>query len=177
MKKVCVAFRRPFVMGENENGIKNVMLLHGPRGTGKHSSIHEVASALCQRNILASNEVYTMDMSRYTSASQEQIFLQDLYEALNGKGSVICFENFESSFASFLRMVDALVIDGKVVLNKRYVLNKGVLVEAQTGLVKDAIDSLHVNGKYLVFITNGKVSGVQNAFGADFMYQIGRAHV
>lgn len=172
VKKVCVAFRRPFVMGENENGIKNVMLVHGPRGTGKHSSIHEVASALCQRNILASNEVYTMDMSRYTSASQEQIFLQDLYEALNGKGTVICFENFESSFASFLRMVDALVIDGKVVLNKRYVLNKGVLVEAQTGLVKDAIDSLHVNGKYLVFITNGKVSGVQNAFGADFMYHV-----
>ena len=64
------------------------------------------------------------------------------------------------------------MIDGKVVLNKRYVLNKGVLVEAQTGLVKDAIDSLHVNGKYLVFITNGKVSGVQNAFGADFMYHV-----
>ena len=34
------------------------------------------------------------------------------------------------------------------------------------------IDSLHVNGKYLVFITNGKVSGVQNAFGADFMYHV-----
>ena len=27
VKKVCVAFRRPFVMGENENGIKNVMLM------------------------------------------------------------------------------------------------------------------------------------------------------
>ncbi len=172
VKKLCVAFRRPFVMGENENGVKNVILVHGPHGSGKHASISQITKELKQRKIFSSDEVYTMDMSRYTSASQEQIFLQDLYEALNGTGSVICFENFESSFASFLRMISSLVTDGKVVLNKRYVLSKGVLVEAQTGLVKDAIDSLSVNNKYLVFITSGKVSGVQDAFGADFMYHV-----
>lgn len=172
VKKMCVAFRRPFVMGDNENGVKNVILVHGPHGSGKHATITEITKELKQRNIIPSDDVYTMDMSRYTSASQEQIFLQDLYEALNGNGSVICFEKFESTFASFLRMISSLVTDGKVVLNKRYVLSKGVLVEAQTGLVKDAIDSLQVNNKYLVFITNGKVSAVQDAFGADFMYHV-----
>ena len=172
VKKMCVAFRRPFVMGDNENGIKNVILVHGPHGSGKHATITEIIKELKQRNIIPSDEVYTMDMSRYTSSSQEQIFLQDLYEALNGNGSVICFEKFESTFASFLRMISSLVTDGKVVLNKRYVLSKGVLVEAQTGLVKDAIDSLQVNNKYLVFITSGKVSAVQDAFGADFMYHV-----
>ena len=172
VKKMCVAFRRPFVMGDNENGVKNVILVHGPHGSGKHATITEVTKELKQRNIIPSDEVYTMDMSRYTSASQEQIFLQDLYEALNGNGSVICFEKFESTFATFLRMISSLVTDGKVVLNKRYVLSKGVLVEAQTGLVKDAIDSLQVNNKYLVFITSGKVSAVQDAFGADFMYHV-----
>jgi AAA+ superfamily predicted ATPase len=111
-------------------------------------------------------------MSRYTSGAQEQIFLQDLYEALSGAGSVICFENFETGFPSFLRMLNSLAVEGKFVLSKRYVLAKGILVENQTGLVKDSVDELHAEGKYLIFITSGKPSKVQDAFGADFMYHV-----
>ena len=85
---------------------------------------------------------------------------------------MICFENFEVGFPAFLRMVDSLVNTGKVTLSKRYVLNKGVLVENQTGLVKDAVDSLSAEGKYLVFITSKGTSAVQNAFGADFLYHV-----
>lgn len=172
VKKTCVAFRRPYVMGEQEGGVKNVILIHGPHGTGKHETLKAITTSLKQRGIFVSDEIDTIDMSRYTSGSQEQIFLQDLYEALNGEGEVICFENFESSFASFLRMVNDLATDGKVVLNKRYVLQKGILVEAQTGLVKDAVDTLSASGKYLVFITNGKTSAVQDSFGADFMKHV-----
>ena len=172
VKKLCVAFRRPFVMGENENGVKNVVLVHGPHGSGKHAAISEITKELSNQKIFQSSEVYTMDLSRYTSASQEQIFLLDLYDALNNDCSVICFEKFESCFASFLRMIQSLAVDGKILLNKRYVVSKGTLVEAQTGLVKDSIDSLTINGKYLIFITSGKVSTVQDAFGADFMYHV-----
>lgn len=82
------------------------------------------------------------------------------------------FENFENGFPAFLRMVSSLVTTGSCVLNKRYVLNKGVLVENQTGLVKDSVDTLNVGGKYLVFMTTGSVSKVQDAFGADFMYHV-----
>lgn len=170
--KLCIAFRRPFVMGNSDNGVRNVIFVHGPKGSGKHAVISEIASALKNDNVFKSDAVYTMDLSRYTSATQEQIFLQDLYEALNGDGSVICFENYESCFASFLRMVNSLVVHGSVVLNKRYLLSKGMLVEAQTGLVKDAIDTLDVKDKYLVFVTTGKVSGIQDAFGAEFMYHV-----
>ena len=69
-------------------------------------------------------------------------------------------------------MISSLVTTGSCVLNKRYVLNKGVLVENQTGLVKDSVDTLSVGGKYLVFMTTGSVSKVQDAFGADFMYHV-----
>lgn len=172
VRKICIAFRRPFVMGQNENGVQNVILVHGPHGSGKHACISEIAKELKNRNIFESDTVCNIDCSRYTSASQEQIFLQDMYEALNDSSSVICFENFESCFPSFLRMIDSLVKDGKIVLNKRYVLKQGILVENQTGLVKDSVDSLQANGKYLVFITSGKVSAVQDAFGADFMYHV-----
>ena len=172
VRQLVTAFRRPYVMGEQPGKPKNVIIVSGPAGSGKHEAIAKTARALYEKQVFISDTVYTIDMSRYTSGSQEQIFLQDLYEALSGKGSVICFEHFETGFPSFLRMVNSLAVDGNVVLNKRYVLTKGVLVENQTGLVKDSVDSLSSEGKYLVFVTTEKTSKVQDAFGASFMYHV-----
>ncbi|MBR4162933.1 MAG: AAA family ATPase [Solobacterium sp.] len=172
LRQMIIAFRRPYVMGEEKGMPKNVILISGPRGSGRHEAVMEMARSLSDKNVFASDEVYTIDMSRYTSGAQEQIFLQDLYEALQGKGSVICFEHFENGFPSFLRMVDSLATTGSVTLNKRYVLTKGVLVENQTGLVTNTVDSLSAEGKYLIFITQNSPSKVQDAFGADFMYHV-----
>lgn len=172
LKQLVTAFRRPYVMGEDQGQAKNVIIVTGPRGSGRHASIAAIARSMYERQLFISDEVYTIDMSLYQSNSQEQIFLQDLYSDLNGKGSVIVFENFEIGFPSYLRMLDALACEGKVVLNKRYVLNKGVLVENQTGLVKDAVDSLYAGGKYLVFLTTKGTSACQDAFGADFLYHV-----
>lgn len=172
VQALATAFRRPYVMGSEEGKAKNVILVTGPKGSGKHTAITSVVASLTDQKVFTSKEVYTLDLSRYTSGSQEQIFIQDLYRALIGTGSVICFENFEACFPSFLRMIDTLVTEGSVVLNKRYVLTKGVLVENQTGLVKDAIDHIDANGKYLLFITDKKASKVQDAFGADFMNSV-----
>lgn len=172
IKALCSALRRPFVMGREKGKAENAILVMGPEGTGRHAAIAAAARSLYEQHIFISDEVYTIDLSRYQSSSQEQIFLQDLYQALQGKGGIVCFENFEEGFAPFLRMVSSLVTEGRIVLSKRYVLNRGVLVENQTGLVKNSIGSLEAGGKYLVFITSGSVSDVQDAFGATFMYHI-----
>lgn len=172
IRKLCSAFRRPYVMGREPDRAENVILVTGPRGSGRHSCLTMMAEALKARQVIASSEVYTIDMSLYQSGSQEQIFLQDLYKALNGTGSIVCFENFETGFPSFLRMIDSLVCDGKVILNKRYVLNRGILIENQTGLVKEAVDSLNASDKYLVFMTGKGISAVQDAFGAGFVYHV-----
>ncbi len=172
LEQLCVAFRRPYVMGVEEGKPKNVILVTGPRGSGRHACITKMAKSLFEHRVIASDDVYTVDMSLYQSGAQEQIFLQDLYKDLSGHGEIICFENFEVGFPGFLRMVDSLVCEGKVTLSKRYVLNKGILVENQTGLVKDAVDSLSAAGKYLVFITSNGTKAVQNAFGANFLYHV-----
>ena len=172
VRQLITALRRPYVMGEQAGKPKNVIIVTGPQGSGRHEAIAKAARALYEKQVLFSDVVYTIDMSRYTSGSQEQIFLQDLYEAISGKGSVICFEHFENGFPAFLRMVNSLAVDGKTVLNKRYVLTKGVMVENQTGLVKESVDSLSSEGKYLVFVTTQKPSKVQDAFGASFMYHV-----
>ena len=172
LRQLCIAFRRPFVMGTDEGKPKNVILITGPNGSGRHACVAQMAKSLFAHRAIGSDDVYTIDMSLYQSGAQEQIFLQDLYKDLSGHGEIICFENFETGFPSFLRMVDSLVCEGKVTLSKRYVLNKGILVENQTGLVKDAVDSLSAAGKYLVFITTRGTKAVQDAFGANFLYHV-----
>lgn len=172
VSSLSTAVRRPFVMGFDENKAANVILICGGEGTGRHEAVSMIAKECAKRHILSSDQVYTVDMSRYTSGSQEQVFLQDMYQVLYGEGQMICFEGFESSFAGFNRMISELVTKGRIILNRRYVLSQGILVENQTGLVKNAVDALYAQKKYLVFITDGKVSAVQNTFGADFMYHV-----
>ena len=143
---LCAAFRRPYVMGTGKGQAKNVILVTGPNGSGRHVSVKTMAQRMNAHQLLSSDEVYTLDLSQYSSAAQEGIFLQDLYQALSGEGRIITFENFESGFAPFLRMINDLVCKGTMTLSKRYVLNKGVLVENQTGLVKDAVDHFSAEG-------------------------------
>ena len=169
---LCAAFRRPYVMGTGKGQAKNVILVTGPNGSGRHVSVKTMAQRMNAHQLLGSDEVYTLDLSQYSSAAQEGIFLQDLYQALSGEGRIITFENFESGFAPFLRMINDLVCKGTMTLSKRYVLNKGVLVENQTGLVKDAVDHFSAEGFYLVFLTSKGTSAVQDAFGADFLYHV-----
>ena len=166
------ALRRPYVMGTESGKAKNVAVITGSNGSCRHETLSLLVKDLYHKQALLSDEIYTIDMSLYQSGSQEQIFLQDLYQALNGRGEIICFENFETGFPAYLRMLESLVCDGKIILNKRYVLTKGILVENQTGLVKEAIDSLSADGKYLIFVTTGGTKAIQNSFGANFLYHV-----
>ena len=169
---LCAALRRPYVMGTEKNHARNVILIMGKEGVGRHACVAAASHVLYQHQIFTSPDVNTIDLSRYTSASQEQVFVQDLYQALHQNGGMIVFENFKQGFAPFLRMVSSLAENGSVLLNKRYVLRQGILVENQSGLVKDAVDSLSAQDKYLIFITHGSLSDVQDAFGADFMKHV-----
>ncbi|WP_108774761.1 AAA family ATPase [Lactimicrobium massiliense] len=169
---LCAALRRPYVMGTERNHARNVILIMGKEGVGRHACVAATSRVLYQHQIFTSPDVNTIDLSRYTSASQEQVFVQDLYQALHQNGGMIVFENFKQGFAPFLRMVSSLAENGSVLLNKRYVLRQGILVENQSGLVKDAVDSLSAQDKYLIFITHGSLSDVQDAFGADFMKHV-----
>ena len=166
------ALRRPYVMGTESGKAKNVAVITGSNGSCRHETLSLLVKDLYHKQALLSDEIYTIDMSLYQSGSQEQIFLQDLYQALNGRGEIICFENFETGFPAYLRMLESLVCDGKIILNKRYVFTKGILVENQTGLVKEAIDSLSADVKYLIFVTTGGTKAIQNSFGANFLYHV-----
>ena len=170
LNKLCLAFRRPYVI--NNVNFKNAMIVYGNEGVGKHMAIAQLAKILSKDDIVKSYDVYNLDMSTYNSSSQELLFLQDLFSAINGRGSIICFENFKGCHRNFLNMLSELVVEGEIVLNKRYIMQKGQLIESQSGLVKNAIRSIKANDKYLIFIGENSIDEFGELFGKRFIEKI-----
>ncbi|MBQ1476610.1 MAG: AAA family ATPase [Erysipelotrichaceae bacterium] len=169
---LVTAFRRPYVIGSDPVKTRNSIILYGSNGTSRHLMVTTIASLLKKYGLSVSPEVYTLDMSRYQSSSQEILFLQDLYVSLNGKNPVVLIENFEEASPIYNRMLSELVLDGKVVLSKRYTFANNQLQEATSKLVTNIIDSLGGNNKVLVFLSEKNPTKLMDIFGKSFIEKI-----
>jgi len=49
LREMCNAFRRPYVMGQEKGRAKNVILISGPAGSGKHAMVKAMAKSLYER--------------------------------------------------------------------------------------------------------------------------------
>ncbi|MBR2802169.1 MAG: AAA family ATPase [Erysipelotrichaceae bacterium] len=172
VEELVIAFRRPYVTGSDPTKIRNSIILTGTNGSGRHQLIHAMGKALKEHGLTVSEEVIEIDMSRYQSSSQEALFLQDIYAALQGRNPIILLENFESASPVYNRMLAQLVLEGSCLLNKRYVFANNQLQEASAKLTKDAIDHLDGNNKVLVFVSEGKASKLLDVFGKSFIEKI-----
>ena len=168
---VVKAFRRPFVMGSGSDAsrARNLMLLCGPGGTGRHYALTCVVEEMAARGLLRSDRVETIDLALYPGPAQEKLFLQDLYAALQSDAEVLAFDRYEGCAASYLTMLADLAIDGRLPLNSRYVLQRGILVDVGTALAPGAIGELQAAGKYFVFFSNKDESALAERFGARFV--------
>ena len=168
---IVKAFRRPFVLGTaNEPArAKNVMLLCGAEGSGRHYALDCVAEELAARGILRSACIETMDLALYPGPAQEKLFLQDLYAALQSDSEVLAFDNYEGCAANYLNMLATLAIDGTLALSSRYVLQRGILVDVGTALAPGAVGELQAGGKYFVFFSAKGEEALADTFGARFV--------
>ena len=168
---IVKAFRRPFVLGTaNEPArAKNVMLLCGAEGSGRHYALDCVAEELAARGILCSARIETMDLALYPGPAQEKLFLQDLYAALQSDSEVLAFDNYEGCAANYLNMLATLAIDGTLALSSRYVLQRGILVDVGTALAPGAVGELQAGGKYFVFFSRKGEEALADTFGARFV--------
>lgn len=169
---LTIAFRRPYITGSNPKLIRNSIILNGKNGTGRHLLVNEMALSLKNNGLNVSGEVITLDMSRYQSPTQEALFLQDLYVALNGSNPIIVIENFAEANPIFNRMLAELVENGTCVLNKRYTFKQNQLQETNNSLNTEVIDHLNGNNKTLVFISELKPSKLMDIFGKSFVEKI-----
>ena len=173
IKKLVIAFKRPFVSERDNNDALNSIFITGPECTGKHFALNSITEELGKRKILTSGEVYVMDLSLYPTAAEDKLFLQDLYSALQSKASVILFENYENCHVSMLTRLSDLVTTGECRLSERYIMQKGQLVSVSNALAGETVGSFEAKGKYLVFMGRNSLEKLAGVMGAPFVNALG----
>ena len=171
---VVRAMRRPFVQGTEAPAARNVLLITGGPGTGRHFALEETARCMAVRGLLQSDRITTLDLSLYSNPDTEKLFLQDLYAALHAPGEILAFEHYESCCPSFLKTLSDLAVRGSAPLSSRYLVNKeGILVDAGTALAPGAVSRIDPCGKYLVFFSTGGLDALADKFGAPMVSALG----
>ena len=171
---VARAMRRPFVLGTEPPAARNVVLLCGGAGTGRHFALTETARCMAARGLLQSDQIATLDLALYPNSGAEKLFLQDLYAALYAPGEIVVFEHYESCYPGFLKTISDLAAKGGAPLSSRYLVNKeGILVDAGTALAPGAVSRIDPRGKYLIFFSNKGREAMADHFGAAFVSALG----
>ena len=171
---VARAMRRPFVLGTEPPAARNVVLLCGGAGTGRHFALTETARCMAARGLLQSDQIASLDLALYPNSGAEKLFLQDLYAALYAPGEIVAFEHYESCYPGFLKTISDLAVKGSAPLSSRYLVNKeGILVDAGTALAPGAVSRIDPRGKYLIFFSNKGREAMADHFGAAFVSALG----
>jgi len=168
------AMRRPFVLGTEAPAARNVILLTGGAGTGRHFALEETARCMAARGLLQSDRIATLDLALYPNSGAEKLFLQDLYAALHAPGEILAFEHYESCYPGFLKTLSDLAVKGSAPLSSRYLVNKeGILVDAGTALAPGAVSHIDPCGKYLIFYSHKGREALADKFGAALVSALG----
>ena len=171
---VARAMRRPFVLGTEPPAARNVVLLCGGAGTGRHFALTETARCMAARGLLRSDQIASLDLALYPNSGAEKLFLQDLYAALYAPGEIVVFEHYESCYPGFLKTISDLAVKGSAPLSSRYLVNKeGILVDAGPALAPGAVSRIDPRGKYLIFFSNKGREAMADHFGAAFVSALG----
>ena len=167
---VVRAMRRPFVLGTEGPAARNVILLCGGAGTGRHFALAETARIMAARGLLQSDKMAVMDLQLYPNSGAEKLFLQDLYAALHAPGEILVFEHYENCYPGFLKTLSDLAVRGSAPLSSRYLVNKdGILVDAGTALAPGAVSRIDPCGKYLICFSHKGRDALADKFGAPFV--------
>ena len=168
LQSLSKAFRRPFVMGQQPSGLNCAILITGANDTGRHTSVEQMVKQLKANGLMANDTIATIDLEKYASKEDENNFIIDLYGAINNS-QVILFDNIQYCSASYLTYIEEILLESRLSLSKRYILNNKQLVETTNSLAKNTIKQLSFAGKYLIFITSLKTSKLLNVVGSRFI--------
>lgn len=171
LKGLSIAFKRPLVMERKEQEVQGLILITGPQGSGRHAGLYAVVEELAKRGALKCGQVETLDLTLYSEQEDTKLFVQDLYRALRQEAPVVALEGCESCHPAVRSMIVRLARQRVLSLDKRYVEQKGMLVEAGSALTAGAVGELHPSGKYLAFLFQGgwKREKVADVMGAAFL--------
>ncbi len=172
VSKLILAFKRPYVMGVEEDKPKSTIIITGKNGTGRHSAVNFVTKLLSEKELLKGKEPFKIDLSVYDSPDEAKLFVQDVFSAVKSESSVLLFENYDKCHKSILNNLSDMASKAVVQLNSRYAEQKGMLIDVGTALVAKTINSISCQDKYLVFLTGDYESKIANNMGSVFMESV-----
>ncbi len=173
ISQLCTAFKRPYVSGYDNIIPKNIIFILGAKSMGKYYSVEKIAELLKKRKVITNHTIGQVDLSKYPTSSESDLFLSDIYKALYGQNDIVVFKDYEKTHSNNLEIISRLLQDGTYNLNKRYALQNNMLVEATGALLTNSIDVLHCNGKFFIFISEKGENQISETFGTAFTKCIG----
>ncbi len=151
---ICKAYQRPYVRGFDNKKPKNAILLIGSESRGRVYAIQCISKLLIQKKVFRYAEVAMMDFEDYASDSSNVLFISDLYKVLNTNTETAVFENIDKASLTQMDIIYQLLTEGTYKLSKRYMVNRGCLIEATGILNTQLISEIASNGKFFVFTTS-----------------------
>ncbi|WP_218016562.1 AAA family ATPase [Alkalihalobacillus trypoxylicola] len=173
LEQLSIAFKRPFVTGMHPVKPKNSIFIFGHQGAGRKSSVTRMAGFLKEKKFIHYETVSRIDLASYTTATEYQLFLSDLYKSLYAKSDIVLFENIEKAPSNVVNTIAQLTKNGTYTLSARYTQQENRLMDATGVLDQQTISEIHANQKYFVFLSERKEKDVYHMFGSDFMDAIG----
>lgn len=172
LDQLCIAFKRPYIVGLEPGKPLNTIFIMGPVGSGRHMSVRLIVSEMYKQKLLVVGSIVSVNLAKYETEDARPLFLADLYNALCHSAEVIVFDHFDRCHAAFLHLLAELSICGKISLPVRYAMQNEMLIEATGALIRDSIGEIGVNEKYLVFITDKNQKSIFEICGAKFAAEI-----
>lgn len=173
LEQLSIAFKRPFVTGMHPLKPKNSIFIFGHPGSGRKTSVTRMTNLLKENKLINHETISKINLASYTTATEYQLFLSDLYKSLYAKSDIVLFENIEKAPSNVVDTIAQLTKTGAYTLSARYTQERNRLMDATGVLAQQTISEIHANQKYFVFLSERMEEDVYHMFGSDFMDAIG----
>ena len=173
LDELCLAFKRPFVTGMEPIKPKNAIVVIGHPGSGRRKSVTTLVSLLHEHRLIRQQTIAKIDLASYTTASEFNLFLSDLYTCLYGASDLVLFENIDKAPSKVIDAITALTSTGFYQLPARYTVEQNKLIETTGMLTEQTISDIYANGKFFVFLYEKSKESLADLSSRQFIDAIG----
>ncbi|WP_114571935.1 AAA family ATPase [Exiguobacterium flavidum] len=109
--ELSVAYKSAFFKRE-KNKIQNTILLAGPAGTGKFTTVELLVDQLYKKKLVPYRRVTTIDLKNYAKEDVHSNFVLDCFAAFEYGIGTVCFTGWENADDEVLKYISRLVQQG-----------------------------------------------------------------
>jgi SpoVK/Ycf46/Vps4 family AAA+-type ATPase len=106
--QLAAAFKKAFLANE-KGSVRNVILISGPAGTGKKTTLGLLIQLLNEKNLTPYKRYYEFDLSRYSDVDVRSNFIIDCSATFQDGMGTVCFTGVKKAHSEVLNYVSQLI--------------------------------------------------------------------